>query len=44
MNKLQAMFSRGANNAQLATEVKRAMQAGEINEAGAETFGALFGW
>lgn len=44
MNKLQAMFSRGANNAELATEVKRAMQAGEINEAGAETFGALFGW
>lgn len=44
MNKLQAMFSRGANNAQLATEVKRAMQAGEINEAGAETFGTLFGW
>ena len=44
MNKLQAMFSRGANNAELASEVKRAMQAGEINEAGAETFGALFGW
>lgn len=44
MNKLQAMFSRGANNAELATEVKRAMQAGEINEAGAETFGTLFGW
>lgn len=44
MNKLQAMFSRGANNAQLASEVKRAMQAGEINEAGAETFGTLFGW
>lgn len=44
MNKLQAMFSRGANNAQLATEVKRAMQSGEINEAGAETFGTLFGW
>ena len=44
MNKLQAMFSRGANNAEIASEVKRAMQAGEINEAGAETFGALFGW
>lgn len=44
MNKLQAMFSRGANNAELASEVKRAMQAGEINEAGAETFGTLFGW
>lgn len=44
MNKLQAMFSRGANNAELASEVKRAMQSGEINEAGAETFGALFGW
>ena len=44
MNKLQAMFSRGANNAELASKVKRAMQAGEINEAGAETFGALFGW
>ena len=44
MNKLQAMFSRGANNAELASEVKRAMQAGEINAAGAETFVALFGW
>lgn len=44
MNKLQAMFSRGANNAELASEVKRAMQSGEINEAGAETFGTLFGW
>ena len=44
MNKLQAMFTRGANNAELASEVKRAMQAGEINEAGAETFGTLFGW
>lgn len=44
MNKLQAMFSRGANNAELASEVKRAMQTGEINEAGAETFGAMFGW
>lgn len=44
MNKLQAMFSRGANNAELASEVKRAMQSGEINEAGAETFGAMFGW
>ncbi len=44
MNKLQAMFSRGANNAELASEVKRAMQAGEINEAGAKTFVALFGW
>lgn len=44
MNKLQAMFSRGANNAELASEVKRAMQAGEINEAGAETFGTMFGW
>ena len=44
MTKLQAMFTRGANNAELASEVKRAMQAGEINEAGAETFGTLFGW
>ena len=44
LNKLQAMFSRGSNASQLADEISRSLKAGEVNEAGAETFLSLFGY
>ena len=44
LNKLQAMFSRGYNASQLADEISRSLKAGEVNEAGAETFLSLFGY